>query len=67
MAEPRGVCERIMTRFWKTKFARHMAGAGIELLYAGKSITINGLCDEVIDWLEEKRQPQGPPKKVKIK
>lgn len=67
MAEPQGVCDRIMSRFWRTKFARHMAGAGIELLEAGKSLSINSLLDEVIDWLEEKRGPQGPPKKVKIK
>lgn len=67
MAEPQGVCDRIMTRFWKTKFARHMAGASIELLEAGKSLSVNNLLDEVIGWLEEKRGPQRPSKKVKIK
>ena len=65
MAE--GICDRVMSRFWKTKFARHMAGAGIELLEASKSLSINNLLDEVIDYLEEKRKPQEPPKKVKIR
>ncbi|MFQ5862205.1 MAG: hypothetical protein ACE5IC_03685 [Candidatus Brocadiales bacterium] len=67
MAEPQGVCDRIMVRFWKTSFARHMAGAGVELLEAGKSLSVNNLLDEAIGWLEEKRQPKGPPKKIKIR
>jgi hypothetical protein len=56
-----------MIRFWKTKFARHMAGAGIELLEASKSFSINSLLDGAISYLEEKRKPQEPPKKVKIR
>lgn len=65
MAE--GVCGRIMVRFWKTKFARHMAGAGIELLEATKSLSIDGLLDEVIGWLEDKRGPEEKPRKIKVK
>lgn len=65
MAE--GICDRVMIRFWKTKFARHMAGAGIELLEASKSFSINSLLDGAINYLEEKRKPQELPKKVKIR